>query len=56
MYSCLIYFALTFVIPLRLTYIALKSKSDLTAAQLWSSYWALYSSLLLLKSMLTFLT
>jgi hypothetical protein len=55
MLSCLIYSVLTFLIPLRLTFHALKNKDDLQQARLWSAYWAIFSILLLLKSYLTFL-
>ena len=55
MLSCLIYFTLTFLIPIRLTYYALKQTSA-QEAQLWCSYWAFYSIVLLVKSYLTFLT
>ena len=55
MLSCLIYLALTLFVPLRLTYSALKDDEPLKA-RLWSSYWAYYCLILLIKSVLTFLT
>lgn len=56
MLSCLIYLTLTLLIPLRLTFHALKAKDDHAQARLWASYWAIYSLILLLRTHLTFLT
>ncbi len=56
MLSCLIYSALTLLLPLRLTYHALKAPADALQARLWSTYWAIFSILHLLRSHLGLLT
>jgi hypothetical protein len=56
MLSCLIYTTLTLLLPLRLTYHALKDPQDPQQARLWSAYWAIYSLILLLKTYLGFLS
>lgn len=50
MLSCLIYSALTLILPLRLTYHALKAPTDALQSRLWSTYWAIFSILHLLRS------
>ena len=53
MLSCLIYFSLTTLIPLKLTYEALSENHKDTA--LWSHYWAFYAFLRLVTCFLPFL-
>ena len=56
MLTCLIYWILTFIVPLRFTYTALKEQSDPLQLKLWANYWCYYSILLLIKQLLPFLT
>jgi hypothetical protein len=54
--DCLIYFALTAVIPFKLTYSALKDDQKDNKLALYSHYWAFYVVLALLQCLLTFLS
>ena len=54
MLACLIYFAITFLIPARLTFSELKEPKE-RQGFLWANYWAIYAFVLLLKSLLPFL-
>jgi hypothetical protein len=55
MLTCLIYFTLTFVLPLRSTYYILKDNTGGDKLALWANYWCYFSILLLAKQLLPFL-
>lgn len=54
--DCLVYFALTTLIPLKLTYSALKEPKTEDKMALWSNYWAFFVFLGLLQCLLPFLS
>ncbi len=54
MLTSLIYFTLTFIIPLRSTYLTLKKEGQVQLG-LWASYWCYYTILLQFKQFLPFL-